>query len=118
MNEKGLYSEAIDEFNKKDRIFYDGSDSLERIKIYNQNAQILAKYNNFIIQAHKGLRILSWNVRYFTDTSNNPTITEQCKIISEEIKPDLICLQEVTLGNNRYYNTNEFKTQFNKHMHH
>lgn len=48
------------------------------------------------------LRIMTWNVRYFTDYNNNPTISNIAKVI-KELNPDIICLQEATTGPTTYY---------------
>jgi len=50
----------------------------------------------------KYLRIMTWNVRYFTNIDNKPTINEIKEVI-DIINPDILCLNEFTLGKNNYY---------------
>jgi endonuclease/exonuclease/phosphatase family metal-dependent hydrolase len=48
------------------------------------------------------LRIMTWNVRYFTNIKDKPTFKEIVEVI-RKIDPDILCLNETSLGRNQYY---------------
>lgn len=50
------------------------------------------------------IRIATWNIRYFTDINNNMSI-EKIQSTIAMINPDILCLNEVTVGFNKYYNS-------------
>jgi hypothetical protein len=82
-----------------------GSIKDELIKIYLHNIKlgIENNYNDLIKKnVDDKIRIMSWNVRYFTDVNNNPTIDKISDVI-KEISPDILCLQEATMGHSEYY---------------
>lgn len=57
------------------------------------------------------LRIMSYNVRYFTSASNEPHIKSIVDIILR-YHPHILCLQEIALGNIEYYSTSDLKILF------
>ena len=52
------------------------------------------------------IRIMSWNVRFWTDCTNAMSIKNQVDTIIA-YQPDIVCLQELTFGNNYYYKNND-----------
>lgn len=50
----------------------------------------------------KYIRIATWNIRYFTDINDNMSIDKIQTVVSL-INADILCLNEVTLGFNKYY---------------
>lgn len=60
----------------------------------NEWTKLKREYNN--------LRIMSWNVRYWTDVNNKPSIQNIAEVI-REIDPDIVCLQEATFGMSKHY---------------
>jgi hypothetical protein len=74
------------------------------IASYKKNNQINKKYNTLIPTKYNNthIRIMSWNVRYWTNANNELTIQKIIKKIFE-IDPIIICLQEITLGHNQKY---------------
>jgi endonuclease/exonuclease/phosphatase family metal-dependent hydrolase len=51
------------------------------------------------------LRIMTWNVRYWTNIDDLPRIME-CSDVIKTISPDIVCLQESTVGYSKYYPKN------------
>lgn len=108
------YKDVCEKFNNN-RIYYDGSDYNERIKTYLDNIN----NNNFIFNSeipekrHDKIRILNMNVRYWTDIYNRPSFDKHLKNI-KELEPDIILMQEFTLGNNKYYDINDFNKLYNE----
>ena len=49
------------------------------------------KYNEIPSNSESNVRIMTWNVRYFTNVDNEPIIDKISKVI-EEINPDIISL--------------------------
>lgn len=79
---------------------------------------IEGKSLNDIIPKHvqnNYLRILSYNVRYFTNGNNETTISSIVSTILS-YTPHVVCLQEISLGNNDYYNSPELKIEFTNHF--
>ena len=79
------------------------------IENYKSNVKKFRTFNNLYkspihneVHQEKFLRIASWNVRYFTNIDNKPSIHEIVQVI-QEINPDILCLNEITLGKNKYY---------------
>lgn len=50
----------------------------------------------------KYLRVMTWNIRYFTNAKNKPTINNILQAVID-IEPDILCLNEVSLGENIFY---------------
>lgn len=81
------------------------------VKNYLSNVTKLSKWQlpKYKIPDHdadhqsKNLRIMSWNVRYFTDIRDQQSMTKIIDTI-KIINPDIICLNEMTQGMNQYYN--------------
>ena len=57
------------------------------------------------------IRIMSYNVHYFTNIENKPIIKSIVDTILK-YNPHIICLQEIALGNIKYYNTPDLKITF------
>ena len=100
------YSNDYSDIIKK-RKYYDSnvSDNKKLIETFLSNIKLGVEmdYNKKIPKkTNSFLRIMSWNVRYFTDCDNNLTMDKQCQVIND-ILPDILCLQEGTLGYNKYY---------------
>lgn len=107
-----MIRKLINKYNKYDRIYYViKHDLTETLKNYNEN--IKKGFDN-LIYLHpfsEYVRIISYNVRYFTSADNRPTI----KYIVDTIltyNPHVVLLQEISLGNNKYYNTSELRLIF------
>lgn len=60
-----------------------------------------------------GVKVLSYNVKYFTGEEDIPPRETANRIISflEESSPDIICLQEVTLRTNQIFNLEAVRNQ-------
>lgn len=92
----------------KDRQYYtENKNDLNAIlKTYKYNVQmgIDKGYNDLVDKKNNNLiRIMTWNVRYFTDYNNKPTIEKIANVIND-INPDIVCLQEATVGySSKYY---------------
>jgi endonuclease/exonuclease/phosphatase family metal-dependent hydrolase len=56
--------------------------------------------------AEQGIKIVSYNVRHFAGSGNNPSreLAELIKGFLKESQPDIICLQEVKLRTNKIFN--------------
>lgn len=110
------YNQNIISFNKN-RKYYSGPNIQDRIQTYKNNCYELSKFNNLISpvtdEDDKKLRILSWNIRYWTDCDDIITINKQVEVINA-IAPDIICLQEITLGYNKYYDDSAKQSMFNE----
>ena len=96
----------------------------EYIRQFRDNLARLKNINNFIPDVSKyyfGLsddpycRIFSWNVRYFTNEYNSPNIGY---VVSTILKysPHIVALQEISLGPNRYYDSDESKMMYDAAM--
>ncbi|VBB18150.1 exodeoxyribonuclease III [Yasminevirus sp. GU-2018] len=118
------YLNAVNEYNRTEHKFYSGEDVAERIAIYSQNCERYAsKVNSLIpkkdikIDQKRRVRIMSWNVRYWTDSSNKQQITNQVNLMIEQ-SPDIICLQEATWGAHEKYTDHHdydnYNTAYNK----
>lgn len=61
-----------------------------------------------------GIRVVSYNVKHFTGTGNNPSrdLADLIKSFLKEKEPDIICLQEVKLRTNRIFNLEATKNEF------
>lgn len=61
-----------------------------------------------------GIKVVSYNVRHFTGTGNNPSreLAELIKSFLKEKQPDIICLQEVKLRTNRVFNLEATRNEF------
>jgi endonuclease/exonuclease/phosphatase family metal-dependent hydrolase len=61
-----------------------------------------------------GIKVVSYNVRHFTGTGNNPSreLAELIKSFLNEKQPDIICLQEVKLRTNRVFNLEATRNEF------
>lgn len=80
------------------------SDKDVLINLYERNCSFLYPENMLEPPSSRSnLRLMTWNVRYFTNARNEQTFNE---IIKDIIfcNPDILCLNEVTLGHNDYYN--------------
>jgi len=65
------------------------------------------------------IKLVSYNVKYFSGQGKNPS-SELANVITDFLKkdePDIICLQEVRLHNNRIFNLEETKKEFSKIRH-
>lgn len=95
----------------KSRSYYGGQDYLERFHKY---LEYIENFDTNLPIPHAKqniIRLMSWNIRYFTDIYNVDTSEEIFnKII--EIKPDIICFQEFTLGWNKYSDINDFAKNY------
>jgi endonuclease/exonuclease/phosphatase family metal-dependent hydrolase len=112
------YFKKLLEFNLKRQ--YCSENDVEKIKqIYLENIGLAVSMglNDMIPKKTPDYpRILSWNVRYFTDINNNPTIDRCAKVILK-LNPDIACLQEATMGNNKYYPIGtEYKTDIREYL--
>lgn len=93
--------------------YYTGSadNAAEDLKrIYKNNIDIAAnklKLNDKLKSPKPDdkIRIMTWNVRYWTQINNSPSISSITRTI-DELSPDILCLQEVTVGHNKYYEKN------------
>lgn len=61
------------------------------------------------------IRIMSYNVRFFTALDNKPTI-EYIMATILKYTPHVVCLQEFSLGQNKYYNTKDLEKKFTMHL--
>jgi endonuclease/exonuclease/phosphatase family metal-dependent hydrolase len=61
-----------------------------------------------------GLKVVSYNVRHFAGTGNNPSreLAELIKSFLKDKQPDIICLQEVKLRTNRVFNLEATRNEF------
>ena len=61
-----------------------------------------------------GIKVVSYNVRHFTGTGNNPSreLAELIKSFLNQKQPDIICLQEVKLRTNRVFNLEATRNEF------
>ena len=77
---------------------------------FKENVKLFAKENNDRLIVHDDahreqyLRIMTWNVRYFTDIDDNKSIDEIINVINK-INPDILCLNEITEGHHMMYET-------------
>ncbi len=90
MNENTLYLDVI-----KNREYYNKNTNnvKEILKVYQNNIDKF-QYLNKLVDTPKdprNIRIATWNVRYFTDYNDNPTIKGIAGVISK-ISPDILCL--------------------------
>lgn len=97
----------------------------EYIRLFRDNLARLKNINNFIPDVSKYTfrygepcsycRIFSWNVRYFTNEYNHPNIVY---VVSTILKysPHIVALQEISLGPNRYYDSDESKMMYDAAM--
>lgn len=100
MTARKIFLGELDESNKPYDNFKDGM-------LFRKNVQLNKSLNEKIpVSSDNNLRIMTWNVRYFTDINNNPTFNKICEVINT-IKPDILCLNEVTFGHNDYYDDKE-----------
>ena len=113
------YCELSFNWNVFDRNYSLDPSTPKLIKNYKNNVFGISHLNTFIpttseydLDAHPYCRIISWNVRYFTDVYNKPNIHHVIDIILEQ-SPHIICLQEITLGKNNFYDTSNAKSKFN-----
>jgi endonuclease/exonuclease/phosphatase family metal-dependent hydrolase len=89
------------------RVFYSGDIHENRINAYIKNINDFDVNTSIPEHGQNIIRIMSWNVRYFTDVHDKPSSK---KIFDTIIKfnPDVVCFQEFTLGKNRYDPSFEF----------
>lgn len=118
------YLKAVNVYNTKLHEFYTGSDTSERIIKYNTNCKNYADSvnpsipkKNYPKEEKRRIRIMSWNVRYWTDSNNKQQITDQIMLMMEQ-DPDIICLQEATWGAHEKYTDhvdyNNYNDAYNK----
>lgn len=71
------------------------------IKAYEQECKDLKKYNMLVRRHNKKmtLRIVTYNVHYWHDPSKKSITNDRMMAILKKIDADIVCLQEVTLGN-------------------
>lgn len=108
------YKKEILKFNNETNNYHVLDDDMHKtIDAYNKNiksAQTMLSYIPHQSPSNK-IRIVSYDVRYFTSVDNTPTIDHLVDTLLE-YTPHVICLQEFSLGNNKYYNTEELKYMF------
>ena len=107
-----LYERIIQDFLQGENILPKDPITLNSLsECYKKNndqlAEVMNNTENLFLaltnKTRKGFfRIMSWNVRYWTTVDNRPSIDQIYEVISK-LNPDIICLQEMTLGNNDYY---------------
>lgn len=80
------------------------SDREYLMKLYLDNIKMAKEndMNTVTIDYESNLRIMSWNVRYFTDINDNLSIDKIAEVINK-FKPDILCVQEATVGYDKYY---------------
>lgn len=76
-------------------------------EINTKHFKIFNKYN--IKKDNSALRIMTWNVKYFTNVHNKPTFNSIIKVINT-LKPDILGLTEATLGKNKFYSEGDSDT--------
>lgn len=100
-------SDRIKQFNESG-FSYPNSMKIQELKnSYLQNTHRLKEHflneDTYLNRDEKkNYRIVSWNVRYWTDVHDRPSIKEIVDTLVL-LKPDIVCLQEATLGSNIYY---------------
>lgn len=82
---------------------------LKRIYIENNKSDSAQRYNQAVLNhignnqdAFNMLRIMTWNVRSWSNLDEAPTFDEINKVI-RDIDPDIVCLQEVIYGYTTIY---------------
>jgi hypothetical protein len=119
LNKQNIYREVYNP--PPNRIYYAGPDTDERISLFHKNANHYFDYlwNPLLhifenpTYGENNVRILSWNVRYFTEINDTPNL-DIIRSMINEINPDIICFQEATLGWNKYYDKTIFCDEHNE----
>lgn len=93
-------------FNKHRKYYTEGMNDVNKlVSVYKDNIQIGydTGINGFIElgKLPNTLRVMSWNVRYWTNVNNELTIYEIGETINK-IAPDIVLLQEATTGVSKY----------------
>ena len=111
-----LYEEIIERFLQNDNILLKAPINMNNLlECYKRNNKQLAEMidaTTDLFLKPRGIfqkgnfHIMSWNVRYWTTVDNEPSINQIYNVI-DKLNPDIICLQEMTLGNNEYYSKKE-----------
>src|SRR5579872_2464591 len=111
------YDNDVHEFNLN-RSYYLLNDKKQYISDYNnvlqKGATIFTK-DKIMHYIGDGLKIMSYNIRYFTNINDEPIIDGIVDTILE-YSPHVVCLQEVALGNNQYYEQVKKDTFFLEHF--
>lgn len=85
-----------------DRLQEISSSDIALLSLFEKNVLQNSKLNDLLPSTPNGsFRIMLWNIRYFTNAANEPSSTQIINVI-EKIDPDLICLNEATIGYNDY----------------
>lgn len=88
--------------NTKDTLVKNWTQNMKLAEIFGLNNNLDSEKYSKNSKNQANLRLMSWNVRYYTDINNNPTIDKIAEVINK-LKPDILCLQEATVGHNHYY---------------
>ena len=94
------------------------------LNLYESNNTLLAEQNPLKPKSDNVIRMMTWNVHYWSKivANNDDGATEQSKesanykaILNDinEIKPDIICMQEVNYGKTAYFNA-DLNEELNK----
>lgn len=115
-----MQTKFINKYNKYLRNYYTiDNDKSKTMTNYYSNIQILIdnQLNDVISKTaqYGKIRIMSYNVRYFTNLNNEPTIKDIVDIILTN-NPHILFLQEITLGQNKFYDSSEVRINFDNEL--
>lgn len=106
------FEEAKESFVKNNKIIFD-SIKIDDIPFYPDN-DLFDVHNLPNDEYDAGwISFMCWNVRYWTDVNNKPTINEIVNFIIKK-NPKIVCLQEISLGKSDYYDTIDLINTFDK----
>ena len=88
------------EFNN-DRKYNDNIITKNMIDNYHINIQNYTKFNDLVNYDNKSIRIMTYNVHYWTNANEETNIKNIINDI-KKLNPDIVCLQEVTIGKNKH----------------
>jgi hypothetical protein len=126
MNQEEMWNEMMNDWkNKENDIikFINNNRKYPKINIKKENLIIQYKNNNKLYEKYEdndknnitmynervekcrfmGLRLMTWNMHFFTNVDTNSNMEEILDVI-KKINPDILCLNEVTTNKTEYNN--------------